>query len=175
MLNGSAGIPNTITNTSVFNQQRGGYYLDHFELNIVRQTVFFLWNQHRWGYLMERFIVGLLDGDAFDTLDAPFGDTFGLNAFIRIIQNLQTRFQDCVLLSHSTSVLCLAKSIYFWFMEQDETRSVLEMHKFSDFVRRTGISVHEIDDELFGSQPNLVNHSADSMSRYLATFTNVTG
>ena len=167
ILNGST----CITDLSVNNEQFGVQYLSYFVFSIVRRTMLFLWKHHRWGYLMERFILGLLDGDAFEILDAPFGDEFPLDSFVRIIRNIQDHYPFLTL---SSSVVCLAKSIYFWFIEQEEARSVAEMHAFSDFAHRTGTSIFLDEIKWMAGFDVVESHPGHVMDRFVETFMNIT-
>ena len=118
---------------------------------------------------MERFLEGLLQSNAFDILDSPFADKLCLDSFVRIIRNLRNLYEETLFLPYSAPLVCLAKSIYFWFIEHDGMRSVAEMHAFADFMDLNGISiaVHMVHIGAFESHP------VHAVNRFLDAFINV--
>ena len=141
-------------------------YFEFFMFEIVRNTMIALWRHQRFGPLMDRLLVGLLNGNALDLLCAAFSDVH-MNSFVRILKNLREHYQDALISVDSASLLRLAKNLYLW--------STAEMHRnginsdYSEFLRRTGMNLHDIFVNTFTSHPPLV------IDRYIETFVNVTG
>ena len=167
ILNGSVNV----YAMDLSSQSHGGYYLDILTQKIVRRTVVYFWKHHRWSTLMKRLWIGLLDNqnDAFDILVDSFNPTLSsLNLFVRITKSLRIR-QDIMTPQLGGSIYCLAKSIYFWFVDRDEDMSIGEMHAFWRCSNGSGITIDHLEIQDLYLSPTF------SVERYFDTVTNITG